>query len=118
MTECFPEKCEVTKCANQRFQKKEWIDFSLVYRGMMGYGVRTEQDVRKGDFIMEYVGDIIDEDEKTERQQREGVRHHYTMLLNPGEYIDPSLQVKKNGEVGGIFYLFFVPGKFWPLFES
>jgi hypothetical protein len=30
LTECFPTKCKILGCKNQRFQKKEWIDFSLV----------------------------------------------------------------------------------------
>lgn len=43
--------------------------------------------------VQRYVGDVIDEEEKAIRAEKEGVRHHYTMLLSPGEYIDPSLQV-------------------------
>ena len=37
---------------------------------------------------------MIDEEEKAERAQQEGVRHHYTMLLSTGEFIDPSVQVR------------------------
>ena len=92
LTECFPDKCDVTSCQNQRFQRREWVDFSLVKRGRMGYGVLAEQDIRKGQFVMEYVGDVIDEEEKTRRLEEGGVRHHYTMLLDSAnsEYIDPS----------------------------
>jgi hypothetical protein len=92
LTECFPDKCEVTSCRNQRFQRREWVDFSLVKRGRMGYGVQAEQDIKKGQFVMEYVGEILDEEEKTRRLDLGGVRHHYTMLLDNThlEYIDPS----------------------------
>ncbi len=92
LTECFPDKCEVQQCHNQRFQRREWVDFSLVKRGRMGYGVRTEQDLKRGQFVMEYVGDVIDEEEKSRRLEEVGVRHHYTMLLDTAhsEYIDPS----------------------------
>ena len=55
-TECTASRCGAD-CKNQRFQKKEWIEISLVKRGRMGYGARTEQDVQKGQFVMEYVGE-------------------------------------------------------------
>ena len=55
-TECTASRCGAD-CKNQRFQKKEWIEISLVKRGRMGYGARAEQDVQKGQFVMEYVGE-------------------------------------------------------------
>lgn len=75
----------------------------------MGYGAQAMEPVKKvrrcvelrlstdysffstkGQFIMEYVGEVIDEEEKQARLAEGGARHHYTMQLMPGEYIDPS----------------------------
>ena len=82
MTECFPD-CK-TKCQNQRFQKKQWKDLMLVKRGKMGYGILTAENIRKGEFILEYVGEIIDDDIRSERLMQKGVRHHYQMKLEQG----------------------------------
>lgn len=66
LQECLPTRCS-SACRNQRFQRREWIEFALAKRGRMGYGVVALQDVDEGDFIMEYVGEVIDEEEKAER---------------------------------------------------
>lgn len=39
---------------------------------------------------MQYVGEVIDEDEKTERIETHTMGHHYTMMLGAGEYLDPT----------------------------
>lgn len=52
LLECAPERCS-ERCQNQRFQKRQWIDFSIVKRGRMGYGIITNQDLKQGDFVME-----------------------------------------------------------------
>lgn len=36
------------------------------------------------------MGEVIDEDEKTDRIERHSIGHHYTMMLGAGEYLDPT----------------------------
>ena len=68
MYECNSSNCKVgDKCCNQRFRKREYIrakPFNTVQRG---WGLRTEEDIKKGMFVIEYVGEIIDDEECNRR---------------------------------------------------
>jgi histone-lysine N-methyltransferase SETD2 len=57
----------------------------------MGYGAQAVEDIQKGEFVMEYVGELITEEEKEERLSGNESRHHYTMKLGDEEFIDPAL---------------------------
>lgn len=52
------------KCANQRIQRHEWA--SSLERFMTenkGWGVRTKHKIVSGDFILEYVGEVVSDKE-------------------------------------------------------
>lgn len=70
MLECEPSTCPVgDKCKNQRFRKRQYpvcIPFRTEH---VGWGLRTTQDIKKGDFVIEYVGELIDEAECNRRME-------------------------------------------------
>ncbi|QDZ25746.1 histone methyltransferase [Chloropicon primus] len=91
--ECDPKWCACgEQCENTRFQRRKYADVSLMPpTGPKGYGLRTNVDLAKGDFVMEYVGEVIDEEEHARRkvEYREGGRRHfYFMSIANGELID------------------------------
>ena len=48
-----------------------------------------------GDFIMEYVGEVVDPEEfrsRVKRYSREGQEHHYFMALKSDEIIDATVK--------------------------
>lgn len=70
MLECEPGTCPVgDKCKNQRFRKRQYpvcIPFRTEH---VGWGLKTTQDIKKGDFVIEYVGELIDEAECNRRME-------------------------------------------------
>jgi histone-lysine N-methyltransferase SETD2 len=91
--ECDPKWCKCGEnCQNTRFSRRQYADVGLMQpTGPKGYGLMTNQGLNKGDFVMEYVGEVISEDEYFQRKvdyQRSGRRHYYFMSIANGEVID------------------------------
>jgi histone-lysine N-methyltransferase SETD2 len=87
------------KCQNQRFQRKQYADVTVVKTEKKGYGLRTNRTLKSGDFIFEYIGEVIDE--RTFRRRmvqydNEGIKHFYFMSLTKGEFVDAT----KRGNLG------------------
>ncbi|KAI8474891.1 MAG: hypothetical protein J3K34DRAFT_359121, partial [Monoraphidium minutum] len=56
-----------------------------------GHGVRAARPIRKGEFVVEYAGEVIDGAEvqrRMEEQRLLGQAHFYIMELGPGLFID------------------------------
>lgn len=91
MIECGP-KCNVgTRCTNQRFQKKEYADCSVFRTEKKGFGVSAAQPIQPGEFIMEYVGEVLDSDQFEKRAteySKERNLHYYFMALRSDAIID------------------------------
>ena len=51
--ECLPQ------CANQRITKRLWKSVQVIDAGPKGKGLQALEDIKKGDFILEYVGKAI-----------------------------------------------------------
>lgn len=52
-----------------------------------GYGVRALEPIKKGSFLLEYAGEVIDDKELARRMDRarlDGEPHFYIMELGPG----------------------------------
>ena len=87
-------------CANQRFQKKQYAKLDIARTGRKGHGLFTKQPLRKKEFIIEYIGEVLHEDVYRARKQRyeeEGRRHYYFMTLSSSETIDAA----ERGNAGG-----------------
>ncbi|KAE9551802.1 hypothetical protein FO519_004973 [Halicephalobus sp. NKZ332] len=79
------------KCQNKRFQNHEHAPIKPFFTGAKGWGIRAEAPIKVGQFIMEYVGEVIDVNETAKRLKRyskNNHRHHYMMGLRNGAVID------------------------------
>lgn len=82
-------------CQNQRFQKRQYADIAVFQTEMKGYGVRAETDIEAHQFIYEYMGEVIEEEEFRERlveYDQKKLKHFYFMMLQNGEFIDATMK--------------------------
>ena len=71
--ECDANLClNGNKCQNRRFQNREWHKVQLRKAGNKGFGLFANERIQKYDFIIEYVGEVIDAKEAKFR-----LRHQY-----------------------------------------
>lgn len=91
-TECTVETCPCgDKCKNTKIQKHEFSPgLEKFMTSDKGWGVRCKQSVRKGNFILEYCGEVVTEREFKDRMQTLYVndQHHYCLNLDKGLVID------------------------------
>jgi SET domain-containing protein len=86
-------------CQNQRFQQRQYANVSVIKTEKKGYGLRTNSDLRSGDFLFEYIGEVINEPQFRRRMvqyDEEGIKHFYFMSLSKGEFVDAT----KKGNLG------------------
>lgn len=92
MYECHRDLCPAReRCENQRFQKRQYAQTSVVHAPRRGWGLQADQALAAGDFIMEYVGEIIDERECARRLaqlEQENSRNFYFITLEKDRVID------------------------------
>ncbi|PAA63624.1 hypothetical protein BOX15_Mlig026212g1, partial [Macrostomum lignano] len=92
--ECHPGLCAAKdRCLNQRFVKREYPTQAVfkTNQGGRGWGLKAMQDIAKGEFVNEYVGDLIDEEEAKKRlswAHDHGVTNFYMLTLDKGRIID------------------------------
>ena len=68
--------------------------------GAKGFGLFAAEPIKSGQFIIEYVGEVLEEDEYLRRKdfyQEVGQRHYYFMNIGNGEVIDACRKVRKGG---------------------
>lgn len=78
-------------CRNKRFQGKRYASVDVISTDKKGFGLRATKDISAGEFVYEYVGEVIDEPtfkERTAVYTTQGVKHFYFMMLQKGEFID------------------------------
>ncbi|XP_046961322.1 probable histone-lysine N-methyltransferase CG1716 [Vanessa cardui] len=95
MIECN-SRCPVgDRCTNRRFQKKENGSLRVFYADKKGCGVEASSDISAGEFLMEYVGEVLDYEQFYKRAQtysEENNLHHYFMSLKGDTVIDATLK--------------------------
>ncbi|KAK3692906.1 methyltransferase-like protein [Podospora appendiculata] len=98
--ECVDRECNCgTGCQNQRFQRKQYADVSVIKTEKKGFGLRTNVDLQPNDFVFEYIGEVINEPTFRNRMvkyDREGIKHFYFMSLTKSEFVDAT----KKGNLG------------------
>ncbi|QEU58519.1 Set2 [Kluyveromyces lactis] len=98
LIECVNGLCKHscgTDCQNQRFQKKAYADISVFKTERKGFGVRANSDIEPHNFIYEYIGEVIQEEEFRNRMvkyDQMGFKHFYFMMLQTGQFIDATLK--------------------------
>ncbi|CAJ1069136.1 histone-lysine N-methyltransferase NSD3 isoform X1 [Xyrichtys novacula] len=90
--ECHPQVCPAgDSCENQCFSKRLYAETEVIKTDGRGWGLRANQALRKGDLVMEYVGEVIDSEEcqqRIKRAQENHVTNFYMLTLTKDRVID------------------------------
>lgn len=92
MIECSPDTCPAgTKCQNQMFVQRKYPAMKPFHTEERGWGLRSLEPIKHGQFIIEYVGEIIDEAEYRLRLQQKRERkneNYYFLTIDNSRMID------------------------------
>uniref|UniRef100_A0A915BU57 [histone H3]-lysine(36) N-trimethyltransferase n=1 Tax=Parascaris univalens TaxID=6257 RepID=A0A915BU57_PARUN len=95
-TECGSRCPSGARCSNRRLHNKEYAKVEVFYAGVKGWGLRACEPLEPGQFVMEYVGEVISAEEMRRRVRRYGRDpkhvHHYLMALKNGAVIDATIR--------------------------
>ncbi|CAJ0576177.1 unnamed protein product, partial [Mesorhabditis spiculigera] len=86
-----PDGCQNPGCTNNFFRRRRFAAVQPFDAGAKGWGVRAEETINPGQFIMEYVGDVIGAetvDRRLRNYEKEGIKHHYVFAAGNGVFID------------------------------
>ncbi|XP_053330544.1 histone-lysine N-methyltransferase ASH1L [Spea bombifrons] len=90
--ECSPNTCPCgDQCNNQRIQRHEWVQCLERFRAEgKGWGIRTKEPLKASQFIIEYLGEVVSEQEFRNRMIEQYHNHsdHYCLSLDSGMVID------------------------------
>ncbi|KAM7266705.1 hypothetical protein ACFE04_004602 [Oxalis oulophora] len=91
-TECTSGYCPCgIFCLNQKFQKCEYAKTKLIKTEGRGWGLLADEDIKAGQFIIEYCGEVISWKEARRRShtyETQGVLDAYIICLDASDYID------------------------------
>ena len=86
---CDERICKGRRCQNKAFHLRSLPKLELFGTKKRGMGVRIAEAKKKGDFITEYVGEVIEEEEMRKRLcETKDEENYYIMQSSPGKYID------------------------------
>uniref|UniRef100_A0A8C3YT63 Nuclear receptor binding SET domain protein 2 n=1 Tax=Catagonus wagneri TaxID=51154 RepID=A0A8C3YT63_9CETA len=92
MFECHPQVCPAGAfCQNQCFTKRQYPETKVIRTDGKGWGLVAKRDIRKGEFVNEYVGELIDEEEcmaRIRHAQENDVTHFYMLTIDKDRIID------------------------------
>ncbi|XP_060172143.1 histone-lysine N-methyltransferase ASHH1-like isoform X1 [Lycium barbarum] len=91
-TECTPGYCQCGEnCRNQRFQKCEYAKTKLFRTEGRGWGLLADEDIKAGQFIIEYCGEVISSVAAKKRSQAyeaQELKDAYIISLDANYFID------------------------------
>ncbi|KAJ8247169.1 hypothetical protein GJAV_G00259560 [Gymnothorax javanicus] len=92
MYECHPQVCPAGEhCQNQCFTKRQSTPVEIFRTLARGWGLRSVTDIKKGEFVNEYVGEVIDEEEcraRIKHAQENDICNFYMLTLDKDRIID------------------------------
>ncbi|XP_056625113.1 histone-lysine N-methyltransferase, H3 lysine-36 specific [Triplophysa dalaica] len=92
MYECHTQVCPAgERCQNQCFNKRQYTEVEIFRTLSRGWGLRSVSDIKKGAFVSEYVGEVIDEEECRARiklAQEKDICNFYMLTLDKDRIID------------------------------
>ncbi|XP_027864783.1 histone-lysine N-methyltransferase, H3 lysine-36 and H4 lysine-20 specific-like [Xiphophorus couchianus] len=92
MYECHPQVCAAgERCQNQTFTKRQYTTVEIFRTLSCGWGLRAISDIKKGAFVSEYVGEVIDEEEcraRIRHAQENDICNFYMLTLDKDRVID------------------------------
>ncbi|XP_064421578.1 histone-lysine N-methyltransferase NSD3 isoform X3 [Latimeria chalumnae] len=90
--ECHPQVCPAAEhCQNQSFSKRLYPETEVIKTEGRGWGLQTKCNIRKGEFVNEYVGELIDEQEcrsRIKKAHENNVTNFYMLTLTKDRIID------------------------------
>ncbi|XP_067391319.1 histone-lysine N-methyltransferase, H3 lysine-36 specific [Emydura macquarii macquarii] len=90
--ECHPMVCPAGgRCQNQCFSKRQYPEVEIFRTLARGWGLQAKRDIKKGEFVNEYVGELIDEEECRARiryAQEHDITNFYMLTLDKDRIID------------------------------
>ncbi|XP_072251977.1 histone-lysine N-methyltransferase, H3 lysine-36 specific isoform X2 [Leuresthes tenuis] len=90
--ECNPQVCAAgERCQNQAFTKRQYTTVEIFRTLSCGWGLRGVADIKKGAFVSEYVGEVIDEEEcraRIRHAQENDICNFYMLTLDKDRIID------------------------------
>ncbi|KAK7343752.1 hypothetical protein VNO77_12764 [Canavalia gladiata] len=91
-TECTHGYCPCgILCKNQKFQKCEYAKTKLFKTEGRGWGLLADENIKAGQFVIEYCGEVISWKEAKRRSQAyeiQGLKDAFIICLNASESID------------------------------
>ncbi|KAG8042547.1 hypothetical protein G9C98_005181 [Cotesia typhae] len=95
MIECG-SRCVVSdRCTNRRFQSCSYAKCEVFRTDKKGLGLRATADLDAGEFIMEYVGEVVDPKDFRKRAKeysKDKNKHYYFMSLKSDQIIDATMK--------------------------
>ncbi|XP_021522661.1 histone-lysine N-methyltransferase NSD2 isoform X2 [Aotus nancymaae] len=92
MFECHPQVCPAGEfCQNQCFTKRQYPETKIIKTDGKGWGLVAKRDIRKGEFVNEYVGEVIDEEEcmaRIKHAHENDITHFYMLTIDKDRIID------------------------------
>ncbi|CAL7941906.1 unnamed protein product [Xylocopa violacea] len=95
MIECGPRCVVGDRCTNKRFQNCEYAKCEVFRTEKKGFGLRAIVDLVAGEFIMEYVGEVVDPKDfrrRAKEYSKDKNRHYYFMALKSDQIIDATMK--------------------------
>jgi len=90
--ECHPTACPAgARCQNQRFMKRQYPKQEPFKTSFRGWGLKNVVDIKKGDFVNEYVGELIDDEEckrRLEMAHDNDISNFYFLTIEKDRIID------------------------------
>jgi hypothetical protein len=78
-------------CDNQQFQRYNYAPVNVIRTEKKGYGIRAEDDIPAETFIIEYVGEVLNNkqfEKRAKKYSKDKNRHYYFMALRSNAVID------------------------------
>lgn len=95
LIECGSRCVVGSRCTNKRFQNCDYAKCEVFRTEKKGFGLRATADLEAGEFIMEYVGEVVapkDFRKRTKEYSKDKNRHHYFMALKSDQVIDATMK--------------------------
>ncbi|KAM9777839.1 histone-lysine N-methyltransferase NSD2 [Neosynchiropus ocellatus] len=90
--ECHPQVCpNGERCCNQDFTKRLYPETKIIKTPGKGWGLISLRDIKKGEFVNEYIGELIDEDECRARikyAHENNITDFYMLTIDKDRIID------------------------------
>ncbi|KAL9143070.1 hypothetical protein ABFS82_14G211600 [Erythranthe guttata] len=88
-----------SSCLNKPFHRRPVKQIKTVQTEKCGMGIVAEEDIRKGEFVIEYVGEVIDDitcEERLWKMKHKGETNFYLCEINRDMVIDATYKGNKS----------------------